>query len=175
MNAGFQRKTRKLQYFVHLMWRADSSERPWCWERLNAKGEENSRRDGWITSPTQWTWIWVTLGDSEGQGTLACCSPWGRKESDTTEWLNNNLVLSTQIQSWIYLSAYWLRTWPDWEGRWGWVYRWQVGQRMSRQVTWQVTWHYLSKEGLMRSQTWIEFSRTESLNLSLPHPGRNMV
>ena len=23
-----------------------------------------------------------------GQGILACCSPWGRKESDTTEWLN---------------------------------------------------------------------------------------
>ena len=29
-----------------------------------------------------------TLGDSEGQGNLACCSPWGRKESDTTERLN---------------------------------------------------------------------------------------
>ena len=31
-----------------------------------------------------------TPGDSEGQGSLACCSPWGRKESDITEWLNNN-------------------------------------------------------------------------------------
>ena len=30
------------------------------------------------------------LGDGEGQGSLACCSPWGRKESDTTEQLNNN-------------------------------------------------------------------------------------
>ena len=30
------------------------------------------------------------LGDSEGQGSLACCSPWGRKESDMAEWLNNN-------------------------------------------------------------------------------------
>ena len=29
-----------------------------------------------------------TLGDSEGQGSLACCSPWGSKESDTTEHLN---------------------------------------------------------------------------------------
>ena len=26
----------------------------------------------------------------DGQGTLACCSTWGRKESDTTEWLNSN-------------------------------------------------------------------------------------
>ena len=33
-----------------------------------------------------------TLGDSEGQGSLACCIPWGRKESDTTEGLINNSV-----------------------------------------------------------------------------------
>ena len=31
-----------------------------------------------------------TLGDSEGQGSLACYSPWGHKESDKTEQLNNN-------------------------------------------------------------------------------------
>ena len=30
-----------------------------------------------------------TLGDSEGQGNLACCSPWGCKELDTNEELNN--------------------------------------------------------------------------------------
>ena len=30
-----------------------------------------------------------TLGDSEGQGSLACCSPWGPKESDATKPLNN--------------------------------------------------------------------------------------
>ena len=30
------------------------------------------------------------LGDSEGQGSLVCCSPWGCKEVDTTEQLNNN-------------------------------------------------------------------------------------
>jgi len=29
------------------------------------------------------------LGDGEGQGILACCSPWGHKELDTTEQLNN--------------------------------------------------------------------------------------
>ena len=31
-----------------------------------------------------------TPGDGEGQGSLACCSPWGHKESDTTKQLNNN-------------------------------------------------------------------------------------
>jgi len=30
-----------------------------------------------------------TPGDSEGQGSLVCCSPWGHKESDMTKQLNN--------------------------------------------------------------------------------------
>ena len=32
------------------------------------------------------------LGDGEGQGSLACCSPWSHEESDMTEQLNNNFV-----------------------------------------------------------------------------------
>ena len=32
-----------------------------------------------------------TPGDGEGQGSLTCCSPWGRKEVDTTEQLNNSI------------------------------------------------------------------------------------
>ena len=36
------------------------------------------------------------LEDGEGQGSLACCSPWGHKESDTTELLKNSeIVLKT--------------------------------------------------------------------------------
>ena len=37
--------------------------RPWCWERLKA-GEEGDNRgwDGWMTSSTQWTWIWANSG-----------------------------------------------------------------------------------------------------------------
>ena len=31
-----------------------------------------------------------TSGDSEGQGILVCCTPWGRKEKDMTEQLNSN-------------------------------------------------------------------------------------
>ena len=34
--------------------------RPWCWERWEAKGEEDDRGwDGWMASPTQRTWIWA--------------------------------------------------------------------------------------------------------------------
>ena len=50
----------KLQYFGHLMQRADSFERLWCWERLRAGGEGDDRGwDGWMASPTQGMWIWV--------------------------------------------------------------------------------------------------------------------
>ena len=38
-----------------------------------------------------------TQGDSEGQGSLLCCSPWGLKESDATKELNNNNLLCTQM------------------------------------------------------------------------------
>ena len=52
----------KLQYFGHLMWRADLK-RPWCSERLRARGEGDDRGwDGWMASPTQWTRVWVDSG-----------------------------------------------------------------------------------------------------------------
>ena len=64
--------------------------RPWCWEKLKAGEGDNRGWDGWMASPTQWHEFEQALGDGEGQGSLACCSPWSRKESDMTEWLNNN-------------------------------------------------------------------------------------
>ena len=37
--------------------------RPWCWEGLGAGGEGDNRGwDGWIASPTRWTWVWVNSG-----------------------------------------------------------------------------------------------------------------
>ena len=63
--------------------------RPWCWERLRAEGEGNDRGwDGWMVSPTQWTWVWVNSGSWWWTGRPACCSSCGRKESDTNGWLN---------------------------------------------------------------------------------------
>ena len=38
-----------------------------------------------------------TLGDSEGQGSLVCCSPWGHKESDPNELLNSDNTLQYQL------------------------------------------------------------------------------
>ena len=53
----------KLQYFGHLMQRSDSLKRLWCWERLRAGGEGDDRGwDGWMASPTRWTWLWASSG-----------------------------------------------------------------------------------------------------------------
>ena len=60
---GLMLKLRVL-FFGHLMGRTDSFERPWCWEKLQAGGEGDDRKwDGWMTSPTQCTWVWVNSGN----------------------------------------------------------------------------------------------------------------
>ena len=53
----------KLQYFGHLMQRADSLEKTLMWERLKVGGEGDDRGwDGWMASPTQWTWVCLNSG-----------------------------------------------------------------------------------------------------------------
>ena len=79
----------KLQFFVHLMRRADSLEKTLIWERLSAGGEGDDRAwDGWMASPTRWTWVWVNSRSWWWTGRPGCCRPWDHKESATTERLN---------------------------------------------------------------------------------------
>ena len=82
---------RNLQNSGNLMWTANSLEKT-----LILGKTEGRRRRGW---QRMW-WLddiidhehecELLLGDGRRQGSLACCSPWGHKESDMTEWLNNN-------------------------------------------------------------------------------------
>ena len=53
----------KLQYFGHLMQRVDSLEKTWFSVRLKTGGEGADRGwDGWMASPTKWTWVWANSG-----------------------------------------------------------------------------------------------------------------
>ena len=53
----------KLQYFGHWCKELTHLKRPWCWEGLRAGGEGDDRGwNGWMASPTQWTWVWVNSG-----------------------------------------------------------------------------------------------------------------
>ena len=50
----------KLQYFGHLMREADSLEKTRMLGKIEARGEEDNRRqDSWMASPAQWTWVWA--------------------------------------------------------------------------------------------------------------------
>ena len=78
----------KPQYFGHPCEELTHWKRPWCWERLRAGGEGNDRGwDGWMASPTLWTWVWVSSGSWWWAGRPGMLHSMGRKESDTTEWL----------------------------------------------------------------------------------------
>ena len=61
----------------------------WCWEKLKAGGEGDDRGwDGWMASLFEGHEFEQALGAGDGQGSLACCSLWGCKESDMTDQLN---------------------------------------------------------------------------------------
>ena len=75
----------KLQYFGHVMQRADSLEKTLMLRKIEGRRRRGNRGwDGWIASRTQWTWVWENSRHAEGQGSLVCCSPWGCKEWDIT-------------------------------------------------------------------------------------------
>ena len=53
----------KLQYFGHLMWRADSSEKTLMLGKIEGGRRRGQQRwDGWMASPTQWAWVGVNSG-----------------------------------------------------------------------------------------------------------------
>ena len=82
----------KLQYFGHLMWRANSLEKTLMLEKIEGTSRRGRQRMRWLmASPAQWTWVWANSGRWWRTGSLVCCSPWSHKKSDTTERLNNRI------------------------------------------------------------------------------------
>ena len=80
----------KCQYFATWCKELTHWKRSWCQERLKAGGEGDDRGWGiWMASLNRHEFK-QDLGDGEGQGSLACCSPRGCKEMDTTQPLNNS-------------------------------------------------------------------------------------
>ena len=75
----------KLQYFGHQMQTANSLEKTLMLGKIEVR-RKRGRHDmvGWHHQLNGHE-SEQTLGDSEGQGSLACCSPWDHKESDVTE------------------------------------------------------------------------------------------
>ena len=92
----------KLQYFGHLMWRADSL------EKTLMLGNIEDRRRRWLTEEERVGWhhrlngheFEQTSGDSEGQRSLACCSPWGCRVGLDFEQHAGSLLLDSLLSSW---------------------------------------------------------------------------
>ena len=78
----------KLQYFGHLMQRTDSLEKTLMLGKIEGRRRRGRLRKRWLDRITNSVDMSLSNEVGDGQGGLACCSPWGRKESDTTEWLN---------------------------------------------------------------------------------------
>ena len=100
--------------------------RSWHWERLKAKGGGAGKGwDGWMRHQLNRHEFEQTLGDSEGQGSVVCCSPWGHKVRHnfrdwtttrgypgylTPEWFAQDLTF-TRGWSLGYIFCYWLSAW----------------------------------------------------------------
>ena len=66
----------KLQYFGHLMWRDNSLEKTLMLGKIEGKKRRRHQRIRWLDGHE----FEQTLGDSEGQESLVCCTPWDHKE-----------------------------------------------------------------------------------------------
>ena len=79
----------KLQYFSHLMWRTDSSEKTLMLGKIEGGRRRGWQRMGWLDAITNsMDIVGVSSGSWWWTGRPLYCSPRGCKESDTTEWLN---------------------------------------------------------------------------------------
>ena len=79
----------KLQYFGHLMRRADSFEKTLMLGKIEGGRRRGRQRMRWLDGITDSMDMGLgTPGVGDGQGGLVCCSSCGLKESDTTEQLN---------------------------------------------------------------------------------------
>ena len=81
----------KLQYFGHLMRKADSFEKTLMLGKIEGGRRRGRQRMRWLDGihhQLDRHEFEQALGVGDGEGGLLCCSPWGCKESDMTEGLN---------------------------------------------------------------------------------------
>ena len=91
----------KLQYSGHLMQRTDSLEKTLMLGKIEGRRKRGRQRMRWLDGITKamdmsLSRLWELVMD---RGSLVCCSPWGHKESDTTEQLNK-LIETTISYPW---------------------------------------------------------------------------
>ena len=115
--------------------------RPWCWEKLKAGGEGDDRGwDGWMASPTRWTWVWASSGNWWWTGKPDMLqSMVSESQTRLSNWTELNLPWSLSLLIWkIKLSWFnWASALPT--GQWEHQVMRQcfVVERQHVQVRWQ--------------------------------------
>ena len=80
--------TQKLQYFGHLMWTTESLEKSLMLGKIEGKRRRGRERMRWLDGITNLLYLNLSKQVGDGQGSLACCSPWGHEELDMSKQLN---------------------------------------------------------------------------------------
>ena len=107
----------KLQYFGHLKWRTDSLEKTLRLGKIVGRRRRDHRGwDGWMASPTPWTWVWASFGSwwwtglcfsfqfsSVAQQCPTFCDPMNRSTT--------GLLVHHQLLSWVYPNSCPLNQW----------------------------------------------------------------
>ena len=105
----------KLQCFGHLMGRAGSLEKTLILGKIEGRRKRGKQRMRWLDSISGHEFEQLTR-DTGGQNGKACYGPQSHKESDKTQWLNNNMMINLNFR-WrstpkhLYI---WLQVWSSW-------------------------------------------------------------
>ena len=88
-----------------LIWKDPDAGKDWRWEEKGTTEDEMAGWHHWLDGRG----FWWTPGVGDGQGDLECCDSWGRKESDTIEWLNWTVLTAECIVVFLWLTsnAFW--------------------------------------------------------------------
>ena len=78
----------KLQYFGHVMWRADSLEKTLMLEKIEGRRRREWQWDGWMTLSIWWTWVWANSEKWWRTGKPGVVQSLG-SQKEMTEWLKN--------------------------------------------------------------------------------------
>ena len=137
-----------LQYFGHLIRRADSLEKTLMLGKIEARRRRGQQRMRWLNGWHHWInrhEFGQTLGHGERQGSLACCSPWGCKFRSVAQLcptlcdpsiraISNNLVLHIR--------------WPKY---WSFSFNISPSSEYSGLVSFRIDWFDLAVQGILKS------------------------